>query len=83
MFCEDGLREILQHLARHRRVVVWLDRIDEADMESSLALDQLPQDLFHDNQSRPEAHRRLKASQPRHSPFALVRALNGEFSAED
>ena len=46
------------------------------------SLEQLPQDLFHNGQSRSEAQRRLTASQPKHSPFTLVRALNGEFSAE-
>ena len=46
------------------------------------SLEQLPQDLFHNGQSRSDAQRRLTASQPKHSPFTLVRALNGEFSAE-
>tara|TARA_B000000565_G_scaffold147613_1_gene111720 strand:+ start:1014 stop:2486 length:1473 start_codon:yes stop_codon:yes gene_type:complete len=44
------------------------------------SLEQLPQDLFHSNASRSDAQRRLRLSQPRHSPFALVRALNGETS---
>ena len=38
------------------------------------------QDLFHSSGSRSDALRRLRLSQPRHSPFALVRALNGETS---
>ena len=44
------------------------------------SLEQLPQDLFHSSDSRSDALRRLRLSQPRHSPFALVRALNGETS---
>ncbi len=70
----------------HRQLQQQLDEglhaTDDSVNRYRLALDQLPQDLFHDNQSRPEAQRRLKASQPRHSPFALVRALNGETSQE-
>ena len=71
------------HLQLQHQLDAGLQATDDSVNRYRLALDQLPQDLFHDNQSRPEAHRRLKASQPRHSPFALVRALNGEFSAED
>ena len=44
------------------------------------SLEQLPQDLFHSSGTRSDAQRRLQLSQPRHSPFALVRALNGETS---
>tara|TARA_B100000482_G_scaffold102368_1_gene73725 strand:+ start:150 stop:1640 length:1491 start_codon:yes stop_codon:yes gene_type:complete len=69
------------HRQLQQQLDAGLQATDESVNRYRLALDQLPQDLFHDNQSRPEAHRRLKASQPRHSPFALVRALNGEFSA--
>jgi len=71
------------HRQLQQQLDAGLQATDDSVNRYRLALDQLPQDLFHDNQSRPEAHRRLKASQPRHSPFALVRALNGEFSAED
>ena len=55
---------------------------DDSVNRYRLSLAQLPQDLFHSDQSRCEAQRRLTASQPKHSPFMLVRALNGEFSAE-
>jgi hypothetical protein len=71
------------HRQLQQQLDAGLQATDDSVNRYRLALDQLPQDLFHDNQSRPEAHRRLKASQPRHSPFALVRALNGEVSAED
>jgi hypothetical protein len=37
----DGLGVILQRLCRHRRLIVWLDHIEEADVESCLALDRL------------------------------------------
>ena len=67
----------------HQQLDTGLQATDDSVNRYRLALDQLPQDLFHDNQSRPDACRRLKTSQPRHSPFTLVRALNGEFSAED
>ena len=71
------------HRQLQQQLDAGLQATDHSVNRYRLALDQLPQDLFHDNQTRPEAHRRLKASQPRHSPFALVRALNGEFSTED
>ncbi|WP_114992230.1 ArgR family transcriptional regulator [Synechococcus sp. UW179A] len=71
------------HRQLQQQLDAGLQATDDSVNRYRLALDELPQDLFHDNQSRPEAHRRLKASQPRHSPFALVRALNGEFSTED
>ena len=71
------------HRQLQQQLDAGLQATDDSVNRYRLALDQLPQDLFHDNQTRPEAHRRLKASQPRHSPFALVRALNGEFSTED
>ena len=54
---------------------------DDSVNRYRLSLEQLPQDLFHNEQSRSDAQRRLRASQPRHSPFTLVRALNGEFAA--
>ena len=69
------------HRQLQQQLDAGLQATDDSVNRYRLALDQLPQDLFHDNQSRPEAHRRLHASQPRHSPFALVRALNGECSA--
>ncbi|QNI53689.1 hypothetical protein SynBIOSE41_01168 [Synechococcus sp. BIOS-E4-1] len=78
----DLWRQRLHRQLQHQ-LDAGLQATDDSVNRYRLALDQLPQDLFHDNQSRPEAHRRLKASQPRHSPFALVRALNGELSAED
>jgi hypothetical protein len=37
----DGLREVLGRLSVHRRLIVWLDHIEEADVESCLALDRL------------------------------------------
>lgn len=42
------------------------------------SLESTPQDLFVDRSSRSDANRRLLASQPPHSPFTLVRSLNGE-----
>ena len=70
------------HRQLHQQLDAGLQATDDSVNRYCLALEQLPQDLFHDNQSRPDAGLRLKASQPRHSPFALVRALNGEFSGE-
>ncbi len=70
------------HRQLHQQLDAGLQATDDSVNRYRLALEQLPQDLFHDNQSRPDAGLRLKASQPRHSPFALVRALNGEFSGE-
>ena len=45
------------------------------------ALENLPQDLFLHGPSRDEAWQRLITSQPAHSPFETVRALNGEAAA--
>ena len=42
------------------------------------SLETTPQDLFVNRSSKEEAKRRLLASQPPHSPFCLVRSLNGE-----
>ena len=42
------------------------------------ALENLPQDMFLNGPSRDEAWKRLITSQPGHSPFKTVRALNGE-----
>ncbi|ABM78597.1 hypothetical protein [Prochlorococcus marinus] len=41
-------------------------------------LDTLPQDLNLQGSARLEAMQRLSSCQPSHSPFALVRSLNGE-----
>ncbi|MGB1195926.1 MAG: hypothetical protein ACPG3W_04510 [Synechococcus sp.] len=46
------------------------------------SLDTTPQDLFVNRNSVNDANRRLLASQPPHSPFALVRSLNGESTAK-
>ena len=70
-------RQLQQQLAS------GLKATDDSVSRYRHSLDQLPQDLCHDRGSRNEAYRRLTASQPRHSPFTLVRALNGEFSAEE
>ena len=59
-----------------------LQATDDSVNRYRLGLEQLPQDLSHSDQTRSDAHRRLKASQPTHSPFRLVRALNGELAAE-
>ena len=45
------------------------------------SLEATPQDLFVNRGSKEEAKRRLLASQPPHSPFSLVRSLNGECRA--
>ncbi len=60
-----------------------LKATDDSVSRYRCSLELLPQDLCHDSGSRNEARRRLTASQPRHSPFMLVRALNGESSAEE
>ena len=65
----------------HQQLESGLQATDDSVSRYRLSLDQLPQDLCHNSQSRHGALRRLTASQPRHSPFTLVRALNGEFSA--
>ena len=63
----------LQHL-----LDAGLEAPDSSVERYRISLEQLPQDLFHTSSSRSDAQRRLRLSQPRHSPFALVRALNGE-----
>jgi hypothetical protein len=70
------------HRQLELQLAAGLHATEESVSRYRLSLEKLPQDLFHNDLSRAEAHRRLKASQPKHSPFSLVRALNGEFSEE-
>lgn len=69
----ERLLRQLQHL-----LDAGLEAPDSCVERYRVSLEQLPQDLFHTSNSRSDAQRRLRLSQPRHSPFALVRALNGE-----
>lgn len=63
-----------------------LDSGLEADAETveryRRSLETTPQDLFVNRSANDEANRRLRASQPPHSPFTLVRSLNGECTAK-
>ncbi len=68
------------HRQLHQLLDAGLEAPDSCVERYSNSLEQLPQDLFHSSASRSDAQRRLRLSQPSHSPFALVRALNGEAS---
>ena len=41
-----------------------------------VAIEEMPQDIYHNSETRKDARRRLLASQPRHSPFLLIQDLN-------
>ena len=49
---------------------------DEAVDRYKRAIEDLPQDLYHNSDTRTDAKRRLLASQPTHSPFLLIQSLN-------
>ena len=51
---------------------------DEAVDRYKEAIEEMPQDLYYNSESRKDARRRLLASQPRHSPFLLIQHLNQE-----
>ena len=53
---------------------------DEAIDRYKVAIEEMPQDLYHNSETRKDARRRLLASQPRHSPFLLIQRLNQERS---
>ena len=53
---------------------------DEAVDRYKVAIEEMPQDLYHNSETRKDARRRLLASQPRHSPFLLIQHLNQERS---
>ena len=66
------------HRQLNRLLASGLQASDASVERYRLSLDQLPQDLFHDRDAGRDALGRLMRSQPRHSPFRLVRTLNGE-----
>ena len=51
---------------------------DQAIDRYERALEEMPQDLYHNSETRQDAKRRLLASQPSHSPFLLIHHLNQE-----
>jgi hypothetical protein len=65
------LDELLEHNLRPN---------DDAVDRYKLALEVMPQDLFHNSGDRNDAKKRLLASQPTHSPFLLIQDLNQEVS---
>lgn len=69
----ERLAHSLSTLLQHGLMI----ETDTVDRYKS-ALIELPQDLYLQGQSRTEAFKRLINSQPIHSPFELVRCLNGE-----
>ena len=66
------------HRQLNRLLASGLQASDASVGRYRLSLDQLPQDLFHDRDAGRDALGRLMRSQPRHSPFRLVRTLNEE-----
>ena len=53
---------------------------EEAIDRYKIAIEQMPQDLYHTSDTRKDAKRRLLASQPSHSPFLLIQDLNQQRS---
>ena len=71
----ERLSAQLNHLLDHN-----MRPNDEAVDRYKRAIEEMPQDLYHNSETRKDARRRLLASQPRHSPFLLVQHLNQERS---
>ena len=71
----ERLRAQLNHLLDHN-----MRPNDEAVDRYKVAIEEMPQDLYHNSETRKDARRRLLASQPRHSPFLLIQHLNQERS---
>jgi hypothetical protein len=49
---------------------------DDAVDRYKRALEEMPQDIYHNSETRKDAKRRLLASQPTQSPFLLIQHLN-------
>ena len=70
------------------RLCTQLDHLLEHSMRPNdgavdrykMAIEKMPQDLYHTSETRKDAKRRLLASQPRHSPFLLIQDLNQQKS---
>ena len=70
------------------RLCTQLDHLLEHSMRPNdgavdrykMAIEKMPQDLYHTSETRKDAKRRLLASQPRHSPFLLIQNLNQQKS---
>ena len=71
----ERLSAQLNHLLNHN-----MRPNDEAVDRYKGAIEEMPQDLYHNSETRKDARRRLLASQPRHSPFLLIQRLNQEKS---
>lgn len=71
----ERLSAQLNHLLDHN-----MRPNDEAVDRYKVAIEEMPQDLYHNSETRKDARRRLLASQPRHSPFLLIQHLNQERS---
>ena len=67
----ERLSAQLTHLLEHN-----MRPNDEAVDRYKRAIEDLPQDLYHNSETRKDAKRRLLASQPTHSPFLLIQRLN-------
>ena len=71
----ERLSAQLNHLIDHK-----MRPNDEAVDRYKGAIEEMPQDLYHNSETRNDARRRLLASQPSHSPFLLIQRLNQERS---
>ena len=71
----ERLSAQLNHLLDHN-----MRPNDEAVDRYKVAIEEMPQDLYHNSETRKDARRRHLASQPRHSPFLLIQRLNQERS---
>ena len=67
----ERLSTQLDHLLEHN-----MRPRDEAVDRYKRAIEEMPQDIYHNSETRKDARRRLLASQPRHSPFLLIQDLN-------
>ena len=67
----ERLSTQLDHLLEHN-----MRPRDETVDRYKRAIEEMPQDIYHNSETRKDARRRLLASQPRHSPFLLIQDLN-------
>ena len=67
----ERLSAQLDHLLEHS-----MRPNEEAIDRYKIAIEQMPQDLYHTSDTRKDAKRRLLASQPSYSPFLLIQDLN-------
>ena len=71
----ERLRAQLDHLLEHS-----MRPNEEAIDRYKIAIEQMPQDLYHTSATRKDAKKRLLASQPSYSPFLLIQDLNQQKS---